>query len=63
MSKKAYQIRKTIVEKNISVLMNNSLGIVLEFNKFDDVSRLCEILNANSDSNCRYEIQIVTNKW
>ena len=62
MSKVVYQIRKTIIEKNISTLMNDSLGVVLEFNKFGDVSKMCEILNANSDNNCRYEIQVVNGK-
>ena len=59
MNKNVYQIRKTIIEKNISVLMNDGLGVVLEFKNFDDVSKMCEILNSNSDNNCRYEIQIV----
>ena len=62
MNKKVYQIRKTILEKNISVLMNDSLGVVLEFNNFDDVSKMCEILNSNTDSNCKYEIQIIKQK-
>jgi len=59
MNKISYQIRKTIIEKNISVIMNNSLGTVLEFNNFDEVSKMCEILNVNSDNNCRYEIQTI----
>lgn len=62
MNKKVYQIRKTILEKKISVLMNDSLGVVLEFNNFDDVSKMCEILNSNTDSNCKYEIQIIKQK-
>ncbi len=62
MSKIIYQIRKTIIEKNISTLMNDSLGVVLEFNKFDEVTKMCEIMNANSDNNCRYEIQVVNGK-
>jgi|TARA_Y100000389_G_scaffold28157_3_gene24124 ppGpp synthetase/RelA/SpoT-type nucleotidyltranferase len=62
MSKNTYQIRKTIVEKNISTLMNDSLGVVLEFNNFDEVSKICEIMNSNSDSNCKYEIVVITNR-
>ncbi len=42
--------------------MNNSLGVVLEFNNFDEVSKMCEIMNSNSNSNCRYEIVIVSEK-
>jgi len=62
MNKIIYQIRKTIREKNITTLMNNSLGVVLEFNNFDEVSKMCEIMNSNSNSNCRYEIVIVSEK-
>ena len=62
MSKNTYQIRKTIVEKNISTLMNDSLGVVLEFNNFDEVSKICEIMNSNSDSNCKYEIVVIPNR-
>ena len=62
MNKIIYQIRKTIREKNITTLMNDSLGVVLEFNNFDEVSKMCEIMNSNSNSNCRYEIVIVSEK-
>ncbi len=50
MIKIVYQIRKTIIEKNISILMNDSLGVVLEFNNFDEVSKICEILNTNTET-------------
>ena len=62
MNKIVYQIRKTIIEKNISILMNDSLGVVLEFNNFDEVSKICEILNTNTDNNCKYEIQSISEK-
>ena len=58
MSKKYYQIRKTIIEKNISVILNDSMGAVVEFKDFDEVSQLCQIMNSNSDNNCKYEICI-----
>ena len=61
MNKNAYQVRKTIIEKNISTLINDSLGVVLEFNNFDEVSKLCEIMNSNTDSNCKYEIVVIVN--
>ena len=51
MSKVSYKIRKTIIEKRISVFLNDSLGDVLEFDDFEEVSKMCEILNVNSDSN------------
>jgi len=62
MSKRVYQIRKTLIEKNISVLMNDGLGVLLEFTDFNEVSKICEIMNVNSDNNCRYEIQVVNEK-
>ena len=62
MSKRVYKIRKTLIEKNISVLMNDGLGVVLEFTDFNEISKICEIMNVNSDNNCKYEIQTVSEK-
>jgi len=59
MSKSAYQIRKTSVERDFSVILNDSLGSVLEFDTFEDASQIVIILNSNSDSNCRYELVVV----
>jgi len=55
-TKSTYQIRKTSVEKDYSVLLNDSLGSVLEFETFEEASQIVMILNSNSDSNCRYEL-------
>ncbi len=55
-TKSTYQIRKTSVEKDYSVLLNDSLGSVLEFDTFEQASQIVIILNSNSDSNCRYEL-------
>ena len=55
-TKSTYQIRKTSVEKDYSVLLNDSLGSVLEFETFEEASQIVIILNSNSDSNCRYEL-------
>ena len=54
--KPTYQIRKTSIEKDFSVILNDSLGCVLEFDTFEEASQLVVILNSNSDSNCRYEL-------
>jgi hypothetical protein len=59
MSNSTYQIRKTAVEKDFSVILNDSLGSVLEFETFDEASQIVIILNSNSDSNCRYELVAV----
>ena len=56
MSNSTYQIRKTSIERDFSVILNDSLGSVLEFDTFVDASRLVVILNSNSDNNCRYEL-------
>ena len=52
---KQYTIRKTLIEKNVQVILNDSLGVVAYFT-FDEAMRMCQLLNANSDNNCRYEI-------
>ena len=56
----SYQIRKTLLQINVSVLMNDGLGVVLEFTSFEEASKICEILNVNSDNNCKYEIITIT---
>ena len=42
--------------------MNDGLGVVLEFTDFNEISKICEIMNVNSDNNCKYEIQTVSEK-
>ena len=59
MSKSTYQIRKTSIERDFSVILNDSLGSVLEFETFEEASQIVIILNSNSDSNCRYELVAV----
>lgn len=58
---RTYKIRKTIIEKNVSVMLNDPLGVVAEFT-FDEATRVCQLLNANTDSNCRYEIEFYKQK-
>tara|TARA_R110001606_G_scaffold396901_2_gene571974 strand:- start:606 stop:854 length:249 start_codon:yes stop_codon:yes gene_type:complete len=53
-----YQIKKTVI-----VLLNNSLGDVLEYDNFDKASQLCQIMNSNSNDLCRYEIQVAPNQF
>lgn len=59
MSNSTYQIRKTSIERDFSVILNDSLGSVLEFETFEEASQIVIILNSNSDSNCRYELVAV----
>ena len=56
-NRKKYKIKKTIIEKGIVVYLNDSLGTVLEIHNADEAMKLCQILNANSNSNCKYEIE------
>ena len=53
--KNNYTIKKTLREKNIQVILNDSMGVVAYFT-FDEAVRMCQLLNANSDNNCKYEI-------
>jgi hypothetical protein len=55
MSDKTYKIKKTLLEKDISVILNDPLGAVAEFGE-EEAIKLCQLLNSNSDSNCKYEI-------
>lgn len=52
---KEYTIKKTLIEKNIQVILNDGLGVVAYFT-FDEAVQMCQLLNVNTDSNCRYEI-------
>jgi len=69
MKKTTYQIRKTMIsrtqnikskDKVVSIIMNNSLGTVFETNNFDEVSKMCEILNIRHKySGYKYEINVI----
>mgnify|MGYP001327828879 CR=1 FL=1 len=52
---KSYTIKKTLREKNVEVILNDSMGVVAYFT-FDEATKMCQLLNSNSDSNCKYEI-------
>jgi len=52
---KEYTIKKTLIEKNVQVILNDGLGVVAYFT-FDEAVQMCQLLNVNTDSNCRYEI-------
>tara|TARA_Y100000389_G_scaffold31761_1_gene26904 strand:- start:157 stop:342 length:186 start_codon:yes stop_codon:yes gene_type:complete len=54
-NEKKYTIKKTLLEKNVQVILNDGLGVVAYFT-FDEAVQMCQLLNANTDSNCRYEI-------
>jgi hypothetical protein len=59
MKKITYQIRKTLIEKKISVILNNSLGSVLEIDNFDHASHMCQVMNSNTHDNCKYELIVI----
>jgi hypothetical protein len=60
--KTTHQIRKTILKDNYSVILNDNLGSVLELDNFNEASQLCQIMNVNSDNNCKYEIIVINNR-
>jgi len=64
MKKFSYQIKKIMVNsgKPQHVILLDSTGIVFETNKFEQATKMCEILNTNSDSGWRYEIITIINK-
>lgn len=65
MKKKFYAIKKTFLKpeyNNLSVLMNDSLGEVLDIDDYETVKLMVEVLNANTDSNCKYSIAGEFNK-
>ena len=55
-SKIYYTIKKTFLKTNQSVVMNNSLGEVLELEDKETVELMVETLNSNTDNNCKYSI-------
>lgn len=60
---KSYQIKKimTINNKKQHVILLNSQGEVFETTCIGEATKLCEILNTNTDSGWRYEIITITN--
>jgi len=59
----SYQIKKimNMNGKNFHVILLNSQGEVFETHRIEEATKLCEILNTNTDSGWRYEI-IAINK-
>jgi hypothetical protein len=60
---KSYQIKKimNLNGKKLHVILLNSDNEVFETVNFDEVSKLCKLLNTNTDSGWRYEIITITN--
>jgi hypothetical protein len=61
---KSYQIKKIIVTdgKIQHVLLLGSQGEVFETDCFGEATKLCELLNTNSDSGWIYQIVTILNK-
>lgn len=59
----SYQIKKimNMNGKNLHVILLDSHGEVYEISCIEDATKLCEILNTNSDSGWRYEIITINN--
>lgn len=56
---KVYQIKKIMTlegGRKQHVIMTDSQGEVFESSSLDEVTKLCELMNSNTDSGWRYEI-------
>jgi len=51
-----FKIKKTLINIEVSVFMNDGLGQVAYWPNRQEAERMCIILNANSDSNCKYTV-------
>jgi hypothetical protein len=59
----SYQIKKimNMNGKNLHVILLNAQGEVFETDYIEEATKLCEILNTNTDSGWRYEIITINN--
>lgn len=65
MKKKTYQIKKIMQNRDgilQHVLLLNSLDEVFESDNLDEVIKICEVFNKNTDSGWRYEIITILKK-
>jgi len=60
----SYQIKKIMSSngKKQHVLLLNAQGEVYETHCFGEATKLCELMNTNTDSGWRYEIITILNK-
>jgi hypothetical protein len=58
MSNVRYQIRKIDDDNEISIILNNSIGTVLELD-FDEASKVCQLMNKGAIGKLRYELTVV----
>jgi hypothetical protein len=58
MSKTSYVIKKTLVKdgKKSHVFMTDGASEVLEMKHKNVADKMCEVMNANTDSGCSYEV-------
>ena len=58
MAKTVYVIKKTMVkdDKKTHVFMTDGASEVLELKEKEIADKLCEVMNANTDSGCSYEV-------
>jgi hypothetical protein len=59
----SYQIKKimNMNGKNLHVILLNAQGEVFETDNIEEATKLCELLNSNTDSGWRYEIITINN--
>lgn len=64
MSKNVYTLKKTMVDmkgKKIHVLMTDNHSEILELSHKNIADKMAEVMNANTDNGCHYEVIEITN--
>jgi len=58
MTKEVYVIKKTLVKdgKKAHVFITDGASEVLEMKHKNVADKMCEVMNANTDSGCSYEV-------
>ena len=64
MSKNVYALKKTMVDmkgKKIHVLMTDNYSEILELSHKNIADKMAEVMNANTDNGCSYEVIEISN--
>ncbi len=64
MNKSVYTLKKTMVDikgKKIHVLMTDNHSEILELPHKNIADKMAEVMNANTDSGCHYEVIEIAN--
>jgi hypothetical protein len=64
MSKEVYVIKKTMIKdgRKTHVFLTDGVSEVLEMKHKNVADKMCEVMNANTDSGCSYEVITIKEK-